>query len=131
MKNLPAKRDDGIFARIKSFFSNVFGKNKNLMIDEKIKNEKLTTNIINESRNDFLNEFRTVGNQNVMVDDNTNIYDMIRAIEKNPNLLNDVSVQKLKSIERYYDKKIINLIEKDYSLLDELSMDDLKNIEEK
>lgn len=102
--NLPQKYNNGIFSKIKRFFSGLFG---NLKENTSIESTKIKEN---ESQNTNVKEENTVKNsidimreQNVK---NREKEDLLLQIEKNPDLINDWPVEKLKKLEAIYDKKI-------------------------
>ncbi|MBR3134168.1 MAG: hypothetical protein IKG56_01745 [Clostridia bacterium] len=107
--NLPQEYNNGFLYKIKSFFKNLFHMNKEIKNDDTSTNQ---TNIeINEDNKAFVNELKVDNN----VSTNTSISDeekedtIFKRIEENPDLLNDLSIEKLAEIERIYDKKISEL----------------------
>ena len=107
--NLPQEYNNGFLYKIKSFFKNLFHMNKEIKNDDTSINQ---TNIeINEDNKAFVNELKVDNN----VSTNTSISDeekedtIFKRIEENPDLLNDLSIEKLAEIERIYDKKISEL----------------------
>ena len=107
--NLPQEYNNGFLYKIKSFFKNLFHMNKEITNDDTSTNQ---TNIeINEDNKAFVNELKVDNN----VSTNTSISDeekedtIFKRIEENPDLLNDLSIEKLAEIERIYDKKISEL----------------------
>lgn len=106
--NLPMKKDEGIMEKIKSFFRNIFHKNevKNVNEAEKISNE-------NEIKieNNFSDKLVNNGTEQ-----KKNKYDIarekeqfIKNIEKNPKILYELPIEKLKMLETYYDESISDL----------------------
>lgn len=101
--NLPIKRENSVILKIKNFFRRVFGK-KEPIETINYKDEKI--NISNQQdkqhfgedikisvSNDYLNEIK----RNDFVDE----------IEKNPDLLYNLSIDRLKKLENYYDDLIM------------------------
>ncbi len=107
--NLPQEYNKGFLYKIKSFFKSLFHRNKEIKNNDTSTNQ---TNIeINEDNKAFVNELKVDNN----VSTNTSISDeekedtIFKRIEENPDLLNDLSIEKLAEIERIYDKKISEL----------------------
>lgn len=102
--NLPQKYNNGIFSKIKRFFLGLFGKSKENV-------SKSSVNIIeNELRSATIKEDNPIKNsidimreQNVK---NREKEELLLQIEKNPDLINEWPVEKLKKLEAIYDEKI-------------------------
>lgn len=102
--NLPIKKDNGLFRRIKNFFKNIFLK---LQIEnnyeEKIEAEpkfdkddnrknQFQESMRFETKNDYINEMKRE--------------EFLDKLESNPKLLYDLSIEKLEKLEKYYGESI-------------------------
>ena len=98
MKNkLPIKYEDGFFSKIKKFFSNIFKKNSVATQElEVIKENKIE---INTNESDF--DKMKVASNRVRIKE-----DILSLVEKNPALIENLSLDKLKELDKMYDEII-------------------------
>ena len=97
--NLPIKKENNFLSKIKNFFRRLFVKKDPIEItnniDEKmdISNQQDKQSFGDDIKisvfNDYLNDFKRT--------------DFINKIEKNPDLLYNISIDRLKKLENYYD----------------------------
>lgn len=98
MKNkLPIKYEDGFFSKIRKFFSNVF-KKKSVTTEqlEVIKEKEVE---INTNESDFAK--MKVASNRVRIKE-----DILTLVEKNPELIENLSIEKLKELDKMYDEII-------------------------
>lgn len=111
--NLPIKKEYSIIFRIKNFFRKLFNKeDSNYSINDSDSENK---NIYDDKMEGNFGDNLKVEVSNEYVKEITK-NDFIDEIEKNPDLLYNLSIDRLKKLEKYYDE----LIEKD--------KEELKNI---
>ena len=96
-----------MFSNIINFFKNIFYKKQNANIDYCDD----TQNIIskqNESNNSlkFMDDLKNKVLEDENILDNMNIESLIHEIENNTELLNNLSIEKLENIDKYYDEII-------------------------
>lgn len=94
---LPIKYKDGLFSKIKMFFSNLFQKKP--IIDKSIKEIKENKLDINSKETEF-NKMKVSSNK-VMIKE-----EILTLIEKNPELIDTLSIEKLKELDSMYDEII-------------------------
>jgi len=95
MKNtLPEKHKNSFFVRIRRFFSNAFGK-KQVATKENTMEKTVQTPITNKE-----NVFETMkkGSQQVAIKE-----DILAMVNKNPQLINTLSLENLKQLDKMYD----------------------------
>ena len=93
---------ESFFTKIKNFFKTIFGKqkNKNDNIDKEFPNE-----VKKSSQNSFFNEIKSsIDNENVDTVDQKESF--LKEIEGNEEMLNMLSIDRLKKLEKYYDEII-------------------------
>lgn len=112
MANLPMKQEHGFINRIKQFFRKLFYKKKEIVLQEVIQNVKIPEN--NQTANSFKERLETEVENDYLKDIEKD--DFIKKIEKNPNILYGLSLDRLEKLEKYYDK----LLEKDRLELERL-----------
>ena len=106
MKNsLPQEYNNGFFYKIKIFFRNLFHKNKEIIKDDTSVSQT-KTKIVKDNR-DFVNELKVDSNVSINFAEKEDA--ILQRIEENPDLLNDLSLEKLDEIEKIYDEKIAKL----------------------
>lgn len=103
MKNelLPTVQNDNIIKKIINFLKRLFKKEK-----VEIKNYVEETNDISEEKNKFLKEIKLPEEKIKEIRDEKEQLELINQIEKDSNILNELSLEKLNQINRYYDKLI-------------------------
>lgn len=108
--NLPIKKENSIIFKIKTFFRKIFNKEdftykiNNLDSESKnISDDKMEGNFGDNLKVEVSNEYVKELKKNDFIDE----------IEKNPDLLYNLSIDRLKKLEDYYDE----LIEKDKEIL--------------
>lgn len=106
MTNLPVKKEEGFFGKIKMFFSSLFGTSKKEIVNEnkeevkEIKNSEVVT--IRETLRESVNtEKEQISSMN------KDSY--IEELKKNPELLKNLSVDRLEKLNEYYKKVISDL----------------------
>ena len=95
MKNtLPEKYKNSFFVRIRRFFSSAFGK-KQVVTEEKIVEKTVQAPVSNKE-----NVFETMkkGSQQVAIKE-----DILTMVDKNPQLINTLSLANLKELDKMYD----------------------------
>ena len=102
--NLPQKYKDGLFSKIKNFFLRLFGGNDNhsTSIDKTV-TENITENVKTVSQGKQKNTIDIIREENQK---NREKEDLLLQIEKNPNLINDWSIEKLLKLEKFLDEEI-------------------------
>lgn len=102
--NLPIKKDNGLFRRIKNFFKNIFFKfqiendyEEKIEVQPKFDENDNRKNQFQESmrfetKNDYINGMKKE--------------EFLDKLESNPKLLYDLSIEKLEKIEKYYEESI-------------------------
>ena len=91
--------EKSVFGRIKKFFRIMFGKNKIDITAEAVKQEEpISTNTFSQD----LKLETTLEEANKK----DKLEDIISIVEKEPQTLDKLSIEKLKVIDEYYDKKI-------------------------
>jgi len=94
---LPIKYEDVFFSKIKKFFCNVFKKKSVTMEQfEVIKQDKIE---INTNESDF--DKMKVASNRVRIKE-----DILILVEKNPALIENLSLDKLKELDKMYDEII-------------------------
>ena len=139
MRNLPVKSDNTIFCKIRNWFRNKFCKTIS-QSDKTVGDEKNVSKIDNEKDN-FINQFKSNETKQISKDD------VRRNVEKDFTLLDQMSLQQLKTLEEYYDELILKekgkrnplkinnkedmrkLLERKPELLDRFSLEQLKELE--
>ena len=102
--NLPKQYKKGFINTIKEFFFNLFHKKTDIQDNSEIKESEIIKNDNNKSS--FINELKVDNNiQNNSLNNNKGI-DIIERIENNPDLLNELTIEKLNEIEKIYDDRI-------------------------
>lgn len=94
---LPIKYKDRVFGRIKMFFSNLFKKKP--IINESIKEIKENKININSKETEF-SKMKVASNQLKIKED------ILTLIDKNPKLIETLSIEKLKALGSMYDEII-------------------------
>ena len=94
---LPIKYKNRIFSRIKIFFSNLFKKKS--IINESIKEIKENKPDINSKETEFP-KMKLASNQLKIKED------ILTLIDKNPKLIDTLSIDKLKELDSMYDEII-------------------------
>ncbi len=113
MTNLPIKQENGFINKIKQFFRMLFyKKEKNILKEEIIENVKIGEN--KQVANSFKERLETEVGNDYLKDIEKD--EFIKKIEKNPNILYGLSLDRLEKLEKYYDK----LLEKDRQELERL-----------
>ena len=103
-ENLPVKQNNSIFGKIKNFFRSLFYKEKK----EDIQNKTvLNSEIIDKNKNQFQNSIKIEVNNDFMKDKKRE--ELLDKIEENPEMLNDMSTEKLLKLESYYLESIAKL----------------------
>ena len=100
MGNLPIKSDNTFFNKIKNWFKNKFYKNQ----ENKAITNSETISIQNDSeeqKNSFINQYNTAIQERKVSKE-----DVRKAVENNPLILNQMSLQQLNVLEEYYDELI-------------------------
>ena len=95
MKNtLPEKYKNSFFTRIRRFFSSAFGK-KQVVTEEKIVEKTVQAPVLTKE-----NVFETMkkGSQQVAIKE-----DILTMVDKNPQLINTLSLANLKELDKMYD----------------------------
>ncbi len=95
MTNLPYMQKNNLITRIKQFFRKLFYK--------KEKNTKKEEMIETIKQNDFRESIETQVKNNYLKEEKKQL---IESIEKNPNLLYNLSLSRLENLENYYDELI-------------------------
>jgi len=102
--NLPVKKDNSLFERIKNFFRKIFFKQKiednyeeKIEVQPKIEKEdnrktQFEESIRAETNNDYINEMKRE--------------EFLDKLESNPKLLYDLPIGKLEKLENYYGESI-------------------------
>lgn len=106
MSNLPCKEQNNLITRIKQFFRKLFYKPEKNIIKEEII-EPVNTNNFKE-----ISELKVDSTFSKQKEKES----FIESIEKNPNLLYGLSLERLKKLEDFYDE----LIERDKLELEKL-----------
>ena len=119
MKNelLPTVQKDNIIKKIINFLKKLFKKEK-----VEIKNYVEETNDISEEKNKFLKDIKLPEEKIKEIRDEKEQLELINKIEKDSNILNELSLEKLNQINKYYDK----LIEKEKLKLKKLTQNNYK-----
>lgn len=81
-----------MYTNIKEFFYNIFNKNKLMLEEPKNKSNETKINSIDKLKQE--NKKRE------------NIKEIVEITEKNPEVLNNLSVKQLKVIDNYYDESL-------------------------
>lgn len=87
-----------MYTNIKEFFYNIFNKNK-LMLEEP-KEEVEAKNKSNEIKINSIDKLKQENKKR------ENIKEIVEITEKNPEVLNNLSVKQLKVIDNYYDESL-------------------------
>lgn len=103
MKNelLPIVQNDNIIKKVINFLRKLFKKEK-----VEIKNYVEETNDISEGKNKFLQDIKLPEEKIKEIRDEKDNLELINQIEKDSNILNELSLEKLNEINRFYDKLI-------------------------
>lgn len=107
MRNLPAKIETGIFFKIKLLLRKIFSKKDYREEKQETYNEQCAND--NKYREEFVNRLK-VENEKAMNEISKRTA-LIKMIEANPNILDNLEIEQLEDIEKYYDDKI-NLLTK-------------------
>lgn len=96
MEDLPMKKKEGFFSKIKKFWKSLFSK--------KTSND----NFIEETKEEHVKETVPSFKQTIQEDVNNieNKTNIIEEIEKNPDLIYSLSKEKLKELIKLYDEEI-------------------------
>jgi len=94
---LPIKYKDGFFNKIKIFFISIF--KKNTIVNEQI--EEIKENKVEISSKETEFDKMKVASSKVKVKD-----DILTLIDNNPELINTLSIDKLKELDSMYDEII-------------------------
>lgn len=94
---LPIKYKDGFLSKIKMFFSSIF--KKNTSVNEPIEEIKENKVEISSKENEF--DKMKVASSKVKIKD-----DILTLIDTNPELINTLSIDKLKELDSMYDEII-------------------------
>ena len=105
MKSLPIKQESNVFSKLKRFFRNLFVKrdskcisnNENIKVENK-KTIDFSEALKEEVSYEFLNDYKKK--------------DLLEEIENNPDLLKELSLERLEQLDRYYDQVIAEYKEK-------------------
>ena len=97
ISKLPIKYKDGLFSKIKIFFSNILKKNS--IIFETIEEDEHNKVGINSKETEF-DKIKVASNKVKIKDD------ILTLIENNPELINTLSIDKLKQLDSMYDEII-------------------------
>jgi len=92
--NLPEKYENSFFTKIKRFFANIFRKNNKVLEQNEIKKEQKTE--LNKTEN----KFQDMKKLSKKAELKKEILDMI---EKQPDLIESLSIEKLKELNCMYD----------------------------
>lgn len=101
--NLPINSKNSIFAKITNFFKTIFSKNKPTS-----KIEELKESVVYNDNSTFLNELKKKVIEKEGLLDNMSKENLIKEIEKNPEILDEMDLEKLKDIDKYCDEIIDN-----------------------
>lgn len=103
MKNelLPTVQNDSIIKRIINFLRKLFKKER-----VEIKNYVEETNDFSEEKNKFLKDIKLPEEKIKEIKNEKDNLELINQIEKDNSLLNELSLEKLNEINKYYDKLI-------------------------
>ena len=114
MKNelLPTIKKDSIFIKIKKFFMKLFGKEESFEED----NFKNNTIII-EEKNKFVKTIKLLQNESNTNQNNNEKDELIKQLENDTSLLENLSIDRLEKLNNYYDE----LIEKEQMKLKKLT----------
>ena len=100
-KNLPMKKNNGLFENIKSFFKRLFFKYKKNIINNQ---ENIILTYDNDDKEKFTNSIKLEVNTELYKEKERN--ELFLKIRKNPEMLNMLSVDQLDKLSKYYDKVI-------------------------
>ena len=107
--NLPLKKErEGVLYKIKLFFEKIFSKKDNN--NEILPNDKLVVNSNFSDKKENFNEYltKTVNNNSNLIQ-NMDKSSLTKEFEKNPELLNNLSYERLKKLHAHYDAEISDL----------------------
>jgi len=140
VRNLPVKRVDSFWNKIKNWFANKIYKNN--VKESKVEETNTSENSYDEQRKAFIDELKTSQPKRVTKEE-------VRiSTEKNPELLDRMSEEQLRALEKYYDELILKekggdvllnidskedmrkLLERKPELLDRFSVKQLELLEE-
>ncbi len=114
--NLPAEINNNIFKRFINFIKNIFIKTKEVDVEKVLeKYDKINEKENIEPTKEFLEEIRINGIEEKakeLIDEKLKkekMKEIINIIENNPEKLEELDVQKLETINNYYDEKILEL----------------------
>lgn len=101
--NLPVKKEDNFIEKIKNFVKKLFSKSKYEKVDEV---ENIITNKNEEES--LASKYKDVVNNNVKNEYvlNKEREEFLKLTEKNPSILYNLPIEKLKTLESYYDEEI-------------------------
>ena len=102
MSNLPVKKEEGIFGSIKDFFKRLFGTNKKV---EDTDSKSIVADKIVTLNDDLKEKVNTEKQQISSMSKDR----FIAEIENNPELLNNLSEERLEKLSEYYDGVIAEL----------------------
>ena len=113
MNNLPIKREKGFMGRIKNFFKRLFCSNNNIHI-EKVNDNNSIEDSFNEIKDKNLNHLKVKVDEDLIkkIELESKREEFLDEVYKNPKLLDELSIEKLKIIDKYYDISINNYKQK-------------------
>lgn len=94
---LPVKYENNFFSKFKKFFINIFNKNSSVIESNEVIKE-VTPQVVTKE-NEF-SKMKMASNKVKLKED------ILTMIEKNPQLLETLSIDKLKELDRMYDEII-------------------------
>lgn len=118
MKNelLPTIKKDSIFIKIKKFFMKLFGKEESK--EENFEEDNFKNNtIIIEEKNKFVKTIKLLQNESNTNQNNNEKDELIKQLENDTSLLENLSIDRLEKLNNYYDE----LIEKEQMKLKKLT----------
>lgn len=101
--NLPTEYKKSIFTKVCNFLKNIFRKEKN--------EEKVVIEVI-ENKETFLNNIKVEENNEKNYIKNMDKHQFIKQFERNPELLNSLSIPQLRKLKKYYQDIILEYKEK-------------------
>lgn len=102
MKNtLPEKYQNGIWGKIKGFFARLFGTNK--VVQEETDSNLHISSETEEPQEQDLNTIETLKKESK---EKQAKEDIVSKIEKNPELIGNLSLERLQQLNSIYDEKI-------------------------